>query len=69
LAYPSADLLFIERPVYDYLLPLEHGVCAHGTGRMGEALTAFEKVLGCPTLPDWVAESAERGRRMILEIV
>ncbi len=69
LAYPNADFLFIEKPVYDYLLPLEHGVCAHGTGRMDEAIAAFEKVLECPALPDWVAESAERGRSMILAMI
>ncbi len=64
LAYPSADRLFIEKPMYDYLWMLEHGVCAYGTDRVQEAWEAFEKVLQCPDLPDWVHESATRGRDM-----
>lgn len=67
LIYPQNDHLFIERPVYDYLLLLEHGVCAYSTGRPAEAITAFNKVLDQEELPDWVSDSAKRGRKMSVE--
>ncbi len=66
LQYP-ADMLFIDRPVYTYLLQLEYGVCAFGAGRISEAVKAFNEVLLVDQLPDWVIASAERGRKMALE--
>jgi len=66
LIYPR-DHLFIERSVYDYLLLLEHGVCAYSTGRAAEAISAFNKVLDQEELPEWVTDSAKRGRKMSLE--
>lgn len=64
LIYPQNDHLFIERPVYDYLLLLEHGVCAYSTGRPAEAIGAFNAVLDNEELPEWVTDSAKRGRQM-----
>jgi glycosyltransferase involved in cell wall biosynthesis len=69
LIYPRTDQLFIERSVYDYLLLLEHGVCAFSTGRPAEAISAFNAVLQKEKLPEWVADSAMRGRRMSLEVL
>ena len=66
LPYPN-DLLFINRPVYEYLLALELGVCAYGTGRISEAVAAFNTVLRCANLPQWVKESAIRGRDMAVK--
>jgi glycosyltransferase involved in cell wall biosynthesis len=68
IPYPP-DTLFIERPVYEYLLPLEYGVCAYGAGRISEAVATFNQVLRCDGLPDWVADSAVRGRKMALDIL
>ena len=65
LPYP-ADTLFIERAIYQHLFPLEFGVCAYGTGRISEAVEAFNQVLRVRPLPAWVAESAIRGQRMAL---
>lgn len=64
--YP-ADLLFIDRPVYTYLFLLEYAVCAYGVGRISEAIRAFNEVLLADQLPEWVAGSAARGRKMALE--
>lgn len=33
--YPD-DILFVERPVYQYLLPYEYAICCHHTGREEE---------------------------------
>jgi glycosyltransferase involved in cell wall biosynthesis len=66
--YPE-DRLFIERAVYEYLLPLEYGVCAYANGRTAEAVGAFNRVLACDALPDWVADAAVRGRGMALDLL
>lgn len=39
--YPP-DLLFIERPVYEYLLPIEYAICCHHTGRVEESRRVVE---------------------------
>ena len=62
--YPATDRLFIEKPVYEYLMALEHGVCACGIGRTAESLSSFEHILQFNPTPDWVRESAERGREL-----
>lgn len=64
--YPQEDRLFIDKPVYDYLLGLEYGICAYGTGRISEAVSAFNHLLRRDHLPAWVAEAALRGRAMAL---
>jgi tetratricopeptide (TPR) repeat protein len=64
--YPM-DTLFIDRAIYEYLFPLELGVCAHGTGRFSEAVAAFDQVLTVSPLPDWAKESALRGRKLAFE--
>jgi glycosyltransferase involved in cell wall biosynthesis len=66
LPYP-ADTLFIDRAIYQYLFPLEFGVCAHGSGRISEAVWAFNRVLREGPLPQWVGESVLRGQRMALQ--
>ena len=62
-AYPD-DRLFIDRPIYEHLLPLEYGICAYGSGRPREAAAAFETVLSAPRAPDWVREAGARGMEM-----
>lgn len=59
--YPKQDTLFIEKPIYDYLLPLEYGICAYGTGRISEAIRAFTAILNNPNTSKFIRESAERG--------
>jgi glycosyltransferase involved in cell wall biosynthesis len=67
IEFPSQEILFIDKPVYDYLLLLEYGVCAMGTGRATEALAAFNKILERDDLPEDVEASARRGRKIALE--
>jgi hypothetical protein len=56
--YP-ADLLFIERDVYDYLLWLEYAWCCEQLGKSGEAWVAFEKVLHSEFAPVEIREKAK----------
>lgn len=48
--YPD-DLLFVDRPVYTYKLPLEYAICCHWTGRYEEALAINNELLARADLP------------------
>ncbi len=63
--YPP-DFLFIDKPLHQHLFPLEFGVCAYGTGRISEAIEAFNLVLRNGPVSGWIADSAIRGRSMAL---
>ncbi|HYP07895.1 MAG TPA: glycosyltransferase [Bryobacteraceae bacterium] len=64
--YPS-DYLFIDKPIHRHLFPLELGVCAYGTGRVSEAIEAFNLVLRNAPTEGWITASAIRGRTMALD--
>jgi len=53
VAYPQ-DLLFIDRPVYDYLLPMEHAICCHYVGRYKEAIVTNNRILSHDDLPELI---------------
>lgn len=63
LGYPD-DHLFIARAVYTHLFAFEYGVCALALGRLSEAITAFNAVLGGPDTPaaDIVATARDARR-------
>lgn len=65
--FPSKEILFIDKPVYDYLMLLEHAVCCTGTGRAEEAIAAFNKILERDDLPEDIEASAIRGRTVVLD--
>ena len=64
--YPD-DLLFIERNVYEYELPLEYAICCHFLGLHEEANRVNDQILARPGVPRAFRESAERTRRLSLE--
>jgi glycosyltransferase involved in cell wall biosynthesis len=49
--YPD-DLLFVERDVYDYLLPMEYALACHALGKLNEARQSFDYLLNLPHFPD-----------------
>ncbi|UOQ99307.1 glycosyltransferase [Hymenobacter sp. 5317J-9] len=55
LPYPD-DVLFIEKPVYDYLLPMEHAICAHYLGHFEEAVRTNHQILARPDLPEHIRQ-------------
>jgi glycosyltransferase involved in cell wall biosynthesis len=59
--YPIKDILFIEKTIYNYLLLLEYGICALGTGRISEAMRAFSSILENRLVPEEIHNSAKRG--------
>jgi glycosyltransferase involved in cell wall biosynthesis len=54
---PATDVLFLDDAVYTWRSLDEYGVAASWTGALAEAVSAFEHVLSCATLPP-----GERGR-------
>ncbi len=56
----SKDLLFVERWIYDYGLPLELSICAYWVGKFEECRDVSLKILAQPNLPKNVKECVER---------
>ncbi|MCW3084633.1 MAG: glycosyltransferase [Bacteroidetes bacterium] len=48
---PAKDILFIEKNVYEYLLPMELAISAHWIGRHDLALAANNKILAARQAP------------------
>jgi glycosyltransferase involved in cell wall biosynthesis len=63
--YPSDDILFIERDVYEHLLPLEYAMCCQGLGRGEEARTKYEQLLSLTDLPPISREVASRNLALL----
>ena len=56
VGYPE-DILFVERAVYEHLLPVEHAACCFGTGRTEEGRRVCLQLLDRGRLPlDQIAE-------------
>lgn len=67
--YPTKDILFIEKLIYDYLLMLEYGICAYATGRLSEAIRAFSGILQHPNTPADVRETAQGGLKAAVNML
>jgi glycosyltransferase involved in cell wall biosynthesis len=65
--YPSEDLLFVERGVYDYALPLEYGICCYWLGRHAEALRVNDTILATAGVPENYREAARSNRQFSVE--
>jgi hypothetical protein len=62
-AYPD-DILFIEKSMYQYELPMEYALCCDRLGEKDEAVRACDKVLANPEIPQAVRETASNLRRV-----
>jgi glycosyltransferase involved in cell wall biosynthesis len=67
IPYPEKDMLFVEKEVYLYLLPLETAVAAYWTGRDEEALDIYDSLFLEPDLPPETRALAERNRQFSLD--
>ncbi len=45
-------------------MPLEHAVCCAQLGKYEEAIRAYDKILGCSSVPESVRELAARNREV-----
>jgi glycosyltransferase involved in cell wall biosynthesis len=64
---PSGSRLFIERPVYDYLLPVEYAVSCYYTGDHESAIEVANAVLRSGVLPAGAVGQVTRNRRYSLD--
>lgn len=66
ISYPP-DILFIEKPVYDYLALFEYAICAHYAGQLEDAIRANDMVIGNPATPLNIARQAVINKRFSLK--
>lgn len=64
LPYPAQDKLFIDKPVYDYLLLLECIACSLACGRVSETIEGANMILRQPELPAHVYGYAVEARTL-----
>jgi len=61
----SNDLLFVEKWIYDYGLPLELSICAYWIGKYVEAKKVSEELLAKPDLPQNFRDCIETNMKWI----
>jgi glycosyltransferase involved in cell wall biosynthesis len=67
ILYPVSDLLFVEKEVYDYLLPLEFAVACFYVGHHDEAITTANQLLATKNLSADQVEQVKRNRQFSLD--
>ena len=67
IPYPVHDLLFVEKAVYDYLLPLEFAVACFYVGRHDEAIATANELLATLGLTEEQRERVTRNRQFSLD--
>jgi len=66
--YPD-DILFVERDIYEFLLPLEYAMAAQELGRLSEAAEFYERALSLAALPEpWRKLAADRLRSCAIDL-
>ena len=64
---PAGDRLFVERPVYDYLLAVEYAVAAFYVGDHEAAIATNNELLGSERLPEAAVPQVVVNRRFSLD--
>ena len=64
---PEGNRLFVERAIYDYLLPVEHAVSCYYTGDHESAIEIGNALLGSNVLPSSAIAQVLRNRRYSLD--
>lgn len=64
---PNSEALFVERSIYDYLLPLEYAVTCHYVGHYDEAIDINNKLLSQAALPPRAFLQIIKNRRYSLD--
>jgi glycosyltransferase involved in cell wall biosynthesis len=67
-SYPD-DLLFIEKNIYEYELPLEYGICCYWLGRHEEAIRINDEIIACPNVPANFLETAAKNRQYSVDFL
>ncbi len=69
ISAPAPTALFVERPVYDYLLELEYAVCCYWVGAHAEAMAINDHLLARETLPATLVERVTANRQFSQDIL
>lgn len=69
LPYPEADILFVDKHIYDILLPLEYAVACFYIGRHQEAIDTANRMLAHPELSSEWREKIIRNRQFSLDLL
>jgi glycosyltransferase involved in cell wall biosynthesis len=67
IATPTQQRLFVERAIYDYLLPIEYGVAAHYVGDFPAAIATCNALLRSGALPGEAVGQVVCNRRFSLD--
>lgn len=67
--YPTNDLLFIEKPVYDYLIDYELSVAYFWVKKYNESIMLCEKLRDDPIVPKSLMGSIEQNRQFAMNAV
>ncbi len=66
IPYPSQDLLFVEKPIYDYALALDFAVASYWVGDHSNAIRINNALLASPALPPPLFGQVLENRRFSL---
>lgn len=69
IPHPGPERLFVERPVYEYLLPIEYAVAAFYVGDHAVAIETCNTLLRSDQLPPEVFDRIVRNRRFSLDVI
>ena len=69
MPFPEKDVLFVDRRVYEILLPLEYAVSCFYVGRHQEAIDTADRLLGSPELDTELREKVMKNRTFSLDVL
>lgn len=69
LTYPVTEKLFIDKPIYDYLLLFEFAIAALNCGRISESIEAANMLLRTEALPQGIYDSTVQARKLAYEML
>jgi glycosyltransferase involved in cell wall biosynthesis len=67
VASPASHKLFVDRTIYDYLLPLEYAVTCYYTGDHAEAVSVNDRLLASGRLPEGLVDQVRRNRQFSVD--
>jgi hypothetical protein len=69
IPYPANDILFIEKAVYQYELPIEYAICCYWLGKHEEAIRVNDAIIASTNTPDQFIEIARKNRRFSTDLL
>lgn len=64
--FPKDDLLFVERPIYDFMIRFEYSICLFYIGKKREALKQTNILLNQKNIPEKFYNQTVRNRELIV---